>query len=97
MSDSSVPNLRGSNFDMMIGFVKPFVAVALFVGSLVWMAATFATKDAITQMREEAWAARLQQAHMLDAIDHLTSAVNQVQATQNTQAAAAAAAVVRKR
>lgn len=90
--DSSVPNLRGNNFDMMIGFIKPFVAVALFVASLVWQASSFASKTSMEQMREDMWAARLEAKGLKDAVEHLTAMVNEVHATQVTQTAAAAAA-----
>jgi hypothetical protein len=92
MSDEPVPNLRGGNFEMMVGFVKPFVAVALFVASLVWQASSFASKTAMDQMRDDMWNARLEAKGLKDAVEHLTAAVNEIHATQVTQQAAAAAA-----
>lgn len=97
MADDSVPNLKGSSFDMMVGFIKPFAAVALFVASLVWQASTFASKTAMDQMREDAWRSRLEMQGLKDAVEHLTAVVNEVHATQVTQQAAAAAAAATPR
>ena len=92
MADDSVPNLRGGHFEMMVGFIKPFIAVALFVASLVWQASSFASKSAMDQMREDMWAARLEAKGLKDAVEHLAAAVAEIHSTQVTQQAAAAAA-----